>query len=397
MKNETTRTILVAVIGTSPAVLTETIWALAHQDKPAIPDEVVVLTTKPGKEALLEAIMSGNPSILEQLKSALCKEKIPIEGKLIFGETSIRVIPDEKGDEAGDLRTGADNLRAADFMLGELRKYTEDPETIVLSSIAGGRKTMSALLFSCMTLLGRVEDKVYHVLIPPEYECGMEPPFYFPQKGTAHQLLSRGRPTGRKVSSTKIGIELFEVPFVRMRGWYQEKFKTIPPSYMTLISKVQGMAPPANLPLPLFVVDASRGILKIDGKVCELSDTCFALMLLIARGVYNQERQYETLLNMAAFTLRDEKIAPKWFSDFRFSSRVQEDDNGRKPVFEIVPRLSYELRKSLEKHGLEKQMIARLIPKRGRHVEAFPSGKLKVVGDQFLQDVRGYPKAESVE
>ena len=37
------RTILIAGMGTSPAVLTETVWALAHQAVPVIPDEVVVV------------------------------------------------------------------------------------------------------------------------------------------------------------------------------------------------------------------------------------------------------------------------------------------------------------------------------------------------------------------
>ena len=36
------RTILIAGMGTSPAVLTETVWALCHQLKPMVPDEGVV-------------------------------------------------------------------------------------------------------------------------------------------------------------------------------------------------------------------------------------------------------------------------------------------------------------------------------------------------------------------
>ena len=46
------RTILIAGMGTSPAVLTETVWALAHQEQPVVPDEIVVITTKSGKDAL---------------------------------------------------------------------------------------------------------------------------------------------------------------------------------------------------------------------------------------------------------------------------------------------------------------------------------------------------------
>ncbi len=90
---EARRTILVAVMGASPAVLTETVWALAHQEQPVVPDEIVVITTKSGKEPLRTAIMSETPSVWERLKAALRKEKIAIDSKLVFGDTSIRVMP----------------------------------------------------------------------------------------------------------------------------------------------------------------------------------------------------------------------------------------------------------------------------------------------------------------
>lgn len=47
----------------SPAVLTETAWALAHQTESVVPDEIVVLATKSGKDALRSSIMSGVPSV----------------------------------------------------------------------------------------------------------------------------------------------------------------------------------------------------------------------------------------------------------------------------------------------------------------------------------------------
>ena len=50
MKPESSRKILVAGMGTSPAVLTNAVWALAHQKKPVVPDEIVVITTKSGRE-----------------------------------------------------------------------------------------------------------------------------------------------------------------------------------------------------------------------------------------------------------------------------------------------------------------------------------------------------------
>ena len=43
--------ILIATMGTSPAVLTETVWALAHQREPIVPDEIVMRNSKrKGKE-----------------------------------------------------------------------------------------------------------------------------------------------------------------------------------------------------------------------------------------------------------------------------------------------------------------------------------------------------------
>ena len=41
-REQTKRKILVAGMGTSPAVLTETVWALAHQRVPVVPDEIPI-------------------------------------------------------------------------------------------------------------------------------------------------------------------------------------------------------------------------------------------------------------------------------------------------------------------------------------------------------------------
>ena len=53
------RQILIAGMGTSPAVLTNAVWALAHGDKSVVPDEIVVLITKNGK-TLLKKELFGN-------------------------------------------------------------------------------------------------------------------------------------------------------------------------------------------------------------------------------------------------------------------------------------------------------------------------------------------------
>ena len=352
--------VLVVGMGTSPAVLTETVWALAHQSEPVVPDEIIVITTKSGKDALRTAIMSGAPSVWNRLKIALAKEKIAIDGKLVFGDTSLRVIPDADWNEASDLRTGADNLRAADFMLGELRRYTADSATTVLCSIAGGRKTMSALLFSCMSLLGREEDKVYHVLLPPEFECGTEPPFFFPEPGVTYI----SKKTEKKYRAKKVQSELFEVPFVRMRGWYQDKFKGEPPSYKSLISKVQSVAPPAVV-YPEIEIDAWNGWVKVNGVDVKMSRPCFAVLLLLASGC-EPKKLHARLCELHA---QHGAAECDWLSTFRTGTLFTNPD-----FIEDLTKTLSNLRKSLSAAGF--QNVETLVPQRFRPV-TLPLGAVK--------------------
>ena len=362
------RTILIAGMGTSPAVLTETVWALAHQAQPVVPDEIVVITTKSGKEALRKAVMSGAPSVWERLKVALRKEKIAIDGRLVFGETSIRVMPDEGGNEIVDLRTGADNLRAADFMLGELRKYTEDTETTVFCSIAGGRKTMSALLFSCMTLLGREQDKVYHVLLPPVFEQGVEPPFFFPEPGMTYTA----KATGKKYRANKVQSELFEVPFVRMRGWYQEKFKNIPPSYRTLISKVQTVAPPA-VAYPEIEIDAWNGWVTLNGRQVAMSRPCFAALIALASGC-EPKKLHARLCDLHA---KHGAAGCDWLDTFKSGTLFANPD-----FVEDLSKTLSNLRRSMSVAGFFN--VETLIPLRFRPV-TFPLNKVHWINRNMIE------------
>lgn len=352
------RIILVSAMGTSPAVLTNTVWGLAHQKHSIVPDEIVVFITKSGKDLLIQRLFDDG--VWNEMRSNLKREKIEIDGKLVFGATSIRVIPDAEGNEIEDLRTGEDNLRAADFMLSQLRQYTEDSETELHVSIAGGRKTISALLFSCMTLLGREQDKVYHVLLPPEFEQGVEPPFVFPEPGKTYTA----KATGKKYKANKVQSELFEVPFVRMRGWYQEKFKSIPPSYRTLISKVQTIAPPA-VTYPEIEIDAWNGWVTLNGRQVAMSRPCFAMLLLLASGVDAKEVHKRLLEAHKA----PNTSACDWLASFQEGALFANESD-----IEDIYKTMSNLRGKLKKAGFAD--AESLVPQRGRAV-MFPLSRIK--------------------
>lgn len=370
------RTILLASMGTTPAVLTNAVWALAHQEVPVVPDEVVVLMTKNGKDELRRTLLEEG--VWEEMLSDMRCEKLDVDGKLVFGEASIHMIPDVKGNEIDDLRTGEDNLRAANFMLSQLRQYTEDSGTELHVSIAGGRKTMSALLFSCMTLLGREQDKVYHVLLPPVLEGGVTPTFFYPKRGTTYTA----RLTGKKYKVKDLQCELFEVPFVRMRGWYQEKFKDIPPSYRTLISKVQTVAPPA-VAYPEIEIDAWNGWVKIDGKLTPMSKPCFAMLFLLANGCQTKD------LHAELFRLHNESVKPRcsWLDDFRDGPLFKNPD-----FVEDLRHTASNLRAKLRKFGFKN--VDSLVPQRGASV-TFPCSHIKWRNKERLMDVCGCPSTHT--
>ena len=364
------RIVLVAGMGTSPAVLTNAVWALLHQREPVIPDEIVVFITKNGKTLLKKELFEN--CVWTDMLKCLMHEGFEIRGKLMFGETSIRSIPDANGNEIDDLRTGEDNLRAADFMLAQLRQYTEDSGVELHVSIAGGRKTMSALLFSCMTLLGREDDKVYHVLLPSEFEGGTEPVFYFPKSSAKY----KSRFTGNIYSGEKIKSELFEVPFVRMRGWYQDKFKAIPPSYRTLISKIQTLSPPA-VAYPEIEIDAWNGWVTINGRQVSMSRPCFAMLLLLSSGVEPRECHQRLLVaHKASGTAKCD-----WLSSFQEGPLFRDESNT-----EDIYKTMSNLRGKLKSVGFEE--VEMLVPQRGKAV-MFPIERIKWRNARKLADICG--------
>ena len=374
------RIVLITSMGMSPSVLTETVWSLAHQASPVIPDDIVVIMARNVADKLRKELLEGANPVWPRLLAALRKEKLDVDGKLAFGAASIHIIPDASGNEMWDLRSSDDNLVAADFMLRQIRQYTETPDTELIVSIAGGRKTMSALLFSCMTLLGRDCDRIVHVLLPQELEGGSEPSFYFPEKGVVYTSV-RSR---KKIKSYKLRSELFDVPYVRMRGWYQDKFKSVPPTYRTLVSRVQMLAPPAVV-YPDIEIDAWNGVAKLNGSMIQMSKPCFAMLSLLADGCAVRE-VHKRLLALHSF--KSSKLAMcDWLATFQESALFRSED-----CVEDVFKTMSNLRKKLKEAGFDNAET--LVPQRGNPV-MFPLQNIKWRNKDKIMDVCGCLSCEN--
>ncbi|RVT47837.1 TIGR02584 family CRISPR-associated protein [Rheinheimera sediminis] len=230
------QTLLLAVTGLSPQVVTETLYAIAQQQL-EWPDRILILTTKRGKqEARLGLLVSG------QL-AALCQEvQRPMP---VFDEQDILVIPDAAGNAVDDARTLEDQEALADFITAQVASLSENLSQRIHASIAGGRKTMTFYLGYAMTLFGRPFDRLSHVLVSEPYES--IPDFYFPTR-QSKRIVARD---GRQLDARDAEVTLAEIPFISQRSMVSsallQQFSRV--SYVELIRLLQLAQQPGQLQL----------------------------------------------------------------------------------------------------------------------------------------------------
>lgn len=200
--------VFVLLAGATPQVITETIYALAIQEPPVRPDEIHIVTTAKGK-AMVEETLIGR-GILTKLF-----EEYEIPEKSLHNY-SIIVPQDGAGAFLDDIQDEEENARVGDLILNVLREKAKDPAVRLHCSLAGGRKTMSFYLGAALQLFGRPWDRLYHVLVSPEFESNREF-FYKPVKDTVIQCrLPDG--TTKRLNTRDAVVKLAELPFIRLGG-----------------------------------------------------------------------------------------------------------------------------------------------------------------------------------
>jgi CRISPR-associated protein (TIGR02584 family) len=233
-------TVLIAVLGSSPAVLTETLWALAHESDPVIPDHVIVITTTRGKlildsQLLQQPVGSRELTIWQALRTRVLGKGARRDPRLNLNPTILVSTPDPASGisrELDDIRSPADNQAAAETILAAVRRFTTDPESRVIGLLAGGRKTMGALLHAALSLAGRPGDRLLHVLVnEPFDDPRLEPPFFFPgQPGPAAHKHS----CGRSFAQADARIEIADVPLVALGELVATKTGQAPATFAAL-------------------------------------------------------------------------------------------------------------------------------------------------------------------
>lgn len=199
--------VLIAVLGETPQIITETLYGLMVQpEKPVRIDEIFILTTLKGRQHGISALLGENGQF-----NNFCRE---------YGFSDIRFTEDNfivLGENAGlaDIRSMADNSRAAEQIVSFIKTKTADPDTVLHGSIAGGRKTMGVYLALGFQLYGRPQDRLYHVLVNEEFEFCRE--FFYPPPDN-RQLTATSRDGKTKTLWTgNARVDLASIPFISVR------------------------------------------------------------------------------------------------------------------------------------------------------------------------------------
>jgi CRISPR-associated protein (TIGR02584 family) len=259
------RRILVCVTGLSPQIVTETLYALAVKQG-WVPDHICLITTAEGAKRVRLSLLSEDPGWFARL---LKDYQLP---PIRFGLDDIRVLTDAQGNELSDIRTPQDNERAADFIVTTLRELSADPDSQLHVSIAGGRKTMGFYLGYALSLFGRPQDRLSHVLVSEPFESSWN--FFYPTPYS--KVIELNDKTLADTQDAEI--TLASIPFVSLRHGMPDQLMQGAVGFAGAVAAInRSLAPPE------LIIDLEAKRIRAAGEIIPLPPVELALLSVFAR------------------------------------------------------------------------------------------------------------------
>jgi CRISPR-associated protein (TIGR02584 family) len=260
------RRVLLAVTGLTPQVVTETLYALWREQPTALPDEVHVLTTAEGAKRARLALLSEQLGGFARLRADY---RLP---PIAFDETHIHTLQSTDGQALSDIRSAEDNQAAADQIAEFVRRLTADPATALHVSLAGGRKTLGFFAGYALSLWGRTQDRLSHVLVSEPFESSWD--FFYP---TPYERIIQTR-DGKIADCATAEVSLADIPFVRLRHGLPAELLDGRASFAQAVLAAQGHLGP-----PRLRIDLRGARVEAAGRAFELPPAELALLAWFAR------------------------------------------------------------------------------------------------------------------
>lgn len=267
--HEYPRRILLAVTGLSPQVVTETVYALTQrQSPPFVPTEIYLVTTAKGAKRAQLTLLSEEPGWFHRLRKDYGLPAIR------FDEKHIHVLRGADGRPLDDIRTPQDNEKAANFITEQVRRLTADHDSALHVSIAGGRKTMGFYVGYGLSLFGRAQDRLSHVLVTPRFETNQN--FYYVTPRS--YVIYTNPPENEPLDAKDAEITLADIPFVRLREGLPQQLLAGKAEFSQAVAAAQERIGPPEL-----VIDLRGRRIRAGGRMIRLPPAQLAFLSWFAR------------------------------------------------------------------------------------------------------------------
>ena len=273
--------IFVFVAGMTPQIITETIYALSQKKPPVYPHEIYIITTLTGKKTIEKSLIAGGVFVGIAREYAI--PAIPVT------EDSFIIPRNAQNIEIDDIRSEEENELMGNIITSLIRDKTQDSSSRLHCSIAGGRKTMSFYLGAALQLFGRIQDRLYHVLVSPEFESN--PSFFYKPK---KNIVIEGRGVNGitvQLNTKDAVIQLAELPFIRMSGKISFQGK----DFRDLVNEGQRTIDTAMLQ-PELIINLTERFMRVGETIIEMLPIQLMLYAVFIRRKLNHctypERDY---------------------------------------------------------------------------------------------------------
>ncbi len=253
------KNILICVSGLTPQIITETLYCLSIQ-KNTIIDELYVVTTTRGRAVIQGLDKEYNkerkyPPLKNEMERMCTKYK---KIKLPKFNKDQLIVSSELSIELPDIRSDNDNKLFPNTLCDLINVLSKEKNNVLHCSISGGRKSMSVDMAFALSLFGRENDQLWHVLTHENREFK----HFFPENKKQEKDL-----------------ELANLPYVKLRSIISrelgnERFKKLKYSDLVNFTQNELMRKTAD---KLFISSRRREIwygendrVKIEPKQIEL-------------------------------------------------------------------------------------------------------------------------------
>lgn len=230
-----TQNILLAIEAYSPQTITEALYALTQTESPTfLPDAIHLITTIRGRDVVRQAL------IYDGWLARLCKDyRIPFRTEQLH----FHLITDAQGEPLWDVRSAQDNEYAADFISHQVQHFTSDPDTTVRVLLSGGRRSMTYYIGYALSLFGRPQDKLQHVLVEDCYFFLSD--FYYPPPQSSWQIDR----DGESFDAAQVEVLLADLPWLRLRDGLPQQLLAGKRSFSATLAAAQHQLTPPQVQL----------------------------------------------------------------------------------------------------------------------------------------------------